>query len=296
MCIVRLFRLSQAIRILHTLLLAATPLVAAACGGEDIVWTDPLTLPAGDANSRLRVDSKGRARLVADTSVSIAPAQDTAACGGSVRTARLDDGSLVAVWWSVRADSSADLLASVTSDGGTSWRPIIRIDTVDVSTVGCDRPPPAIATSAGFVHVAYAMRASEGAGVFYAHSMTAGKTYEPALTILYGDRLTHAAVAADKGTVAVAYEDPSGSRPQIGLAISREWGHIFQDRTRGSTGVGSAANPDVAVADHEIAVSWLVMSAGVIGDGVGGGSVGGSGGATNSDGRATRIVRVGRLP
>lgn len=288
MCMVRVLRLSQAIRIVRALLLAGLSLVAA-CTNDDIAWTDPMTLPPGDANSRIRVDEKGRTRLVADTSQNVDPAHDAAACAGSVHTARLDDGSLAAVWWSVRPDSSADLRASVSPDGGTSWRPAIRVDTLDVSVVGCTRPPPAIAASAGFVHVVYSMRGREGAGVFYAHSMSAGKTYEVPLTIVYGDRLTLTAVAADKGTVAVAYEDPNGSTPQIGLAISRDWGHIFQQRTRGSTGVGAAINPDVAVAGSEIAVTWLVIPserAGGAGDG---------GGTTNSDARPSRIVRVGRL-
>jgi len=114
--------------------------------------------------------------------------------------------------------------------------------------------------------------------VFYAHSMDRGGSYEPAATIVYGDRLTPAAIAADKGSVAVAYEDPSGATPQVGLAISRDWGHIFGYRGRGSTGVGSATLPRVAVTSREIAVSWMQGSS-----------------AADANGRATRIVRVGRL-
>jgi len=280
MCNVRVMRLSQAIRVFRALLLVGVSLLMA-CSGDDIAWTDPMTLPAGDANSRLHVDARGRARLLADTSVSVVPRADRSACAGSVRVARLDDGSLVAVWWSVRSDSSANLLAAVSPDAGTNWRPAIRIDTADVSVVGCSRPPAAIAASSGFVHVAYSMRASEGAGVFYAHSMNNGQTFEAPLTIVYGDRLSSTAVAADKGTTVVAYEDPSGATPQIGLAISRDWGHIFQQRIRGSTGLGAATDPDVAVAGREVAVTWLVSPTGE---------------AANSDARASRIVRVGRLP
>lgn len=276
-------RCPQAIRIPYALLVAALFLVA--CTGDDVAWTDPLTLTGarGAADARLAVDAKGRARLVADTSVSVVPAADAHVCAGSVRTARQDDGTLTAVWWSVRPDSSALLLAAVSPDAGSSWQPAVRVDTADVNTTGCDRPPPAISAGAGFVHVAYAMRGTEGVGVFYAHSMNDGKSYESPATILYGDRLTRTAIASDKGTLAVAYEEPSGSSPQIGLAISRDWGHIFRDRIRGSTGVGAATNPDVAVAGREIAVSWTVRAEG------------GAGGTSDSDARATRIVRVGRL-
>ena len=273
---------TQAIRIGGRLLLAGLA-AAAACSGDDVAWTDPLTMASASDDARLTVDTKGRARLVVDTSISAHPTRDTSACAGSVRAGRLDDGTLVATWWSARRDSSAVLVAALSPDGGESWRNVIRVDTLDVSSSGCDRPAPAIAASAGFVHIAYAMRASEGVGVFYAHSMNNGQSYEQPVTILYGDRLTRTDVAAEKGTVAVVYEDPSGSTPQIGLAISSDWGHIFRDRVRGSTGVGAATNPQVAVAGREIAVSWLV---GPIGTGDG----------THSDARASRIVRVGRLP
>lgn len=256
----------------------------AACAGDDIAWTDPLTLSAASDDARLMLDEKGRVRLVGDTSVSVVPA-DAAACAATIRDVRLDDGTLTVTWWSARQDSSAVLLAASSPDRGTTWRRIIRVDTVDVSTTACDRPAPAITASAGFVHIAYSMRASEGVGVFYAHSMNAGQSYEPPVTILYGDRLTRVAVAAEKGTVAVAYEDPSGATPQIGLAISSDWGHIFRERTRGSTGVGAATDPQVAVVGREIAISWLV-----------GPTSAGGGGGTNFDARATRIVRVGRLP
>jgi hypothetical protein len=274
----------QAIRVVHLLLAAC--LAPAACSGDDIAWTDPLTLSSatGTADARLAVDAKGRARLLTDTSVSVTPTADPHACAGSVRTARQDDGTVTAVWWSVREDSSALLLAAISPDAGNDWHPAVRVDTADVNTTGCNRPPPAISASGGFVHVAYAMRGTEGVGVFYAHSMNAGKSYEAPATILYGDRLTRTAIASDEGTLAVAYEEPSGSSLQIGLAISRDWGHIFRDRIRGSTGVGAATNPDVAVAGREIAVSWTVGSDG-----------GAGGGANDSDARGTRIVRVGRL-
>lgn len=278
-------RLIQAIRILRALLLLVAAAVSA-CSGDDIAWTDPLTLSAMSPDTRLAIDAKGRARLVADTSVSLHPGADSAACAGTLRAARLDDGSLAATWWSVRPDSSVVLVAALSPDNGATWTHLARVDTADIAPTGCNRPAPAIAASAGFTHIVYAMRASEGVGVFYAHSMNAGQSYEVPVTIVYGDRLTRSAIAADKGTIAVAYEDPSGAAPQIGLAISRDWGHIFRDRMRGSTGVGGATDPQVAVHGREIAVSWLVNPA-VVG--------GAAGGSTNSDARATRIVRVGRL-
>jgi hypothetical protein len=238
---------------------------------------------AADGGARLVVDNKGRVRLVSDTSVNITPSLDPRRCAESVHAARQDDGTLVAVWWSVRDDSSALLLAAVSPDGGTTWRPPLRVDTADVSVVGCSRPPPAIAASAGFVHIAYSMRGREGAGIFYSHSMNRGQSYELPLTIVYGDHLARTDVAADHGLVAVAYEDPNGAIEQIGLAISRDWGHIFGDRSRGSTGVGAATTPQVAVAGRQVAVAWVQ-----------GASEGGAGGG-DVNARPTHVVRVGRL-
>lgn len=274
-------RPTEAIRIHRGLLLVALMLLPG-CAGDDVAWTDPLTLSAAAGDGQLKVDHKGRVGLVPDTTIGVASTLDSAACAGTARNARLDDGTVAIAWWSVRPDSSAVLYAASSPDGGSTWTSRIRVDTADVNTTGCNRPAPSIAASAGFVHIAYSMRAPEGVGVFYAHSMNDGKHYEAPVTIVYGDRLSAAAVASDRGNVAVAYEDPSGSRPQIGLAISRDWGHIFQDRTRGSTGVGSAIAPQVAISGREIAVSWLV------------GSPAAGGGAADTT-RPTRVVRVGQL-
>jgi hypothetical protein len=273
--------LLQPIRVVRIVLTAASAILTFACNSSGIAWTDPMTLPSAAADGRVLVDNKGRARVVTDTSFNVTPAGDPNMCTGSVQAVRQDDGTLVAVWWSVRRDSSAVLFSAVSSDGGTTWRAPLRVDTADVSVVGCARPTPSIAASSGFVHVAYSMRGREGVGIFYAHSMTRGQTYEVPLTIIYGDHLSRTAIAADRGVVAVAYEDPNGAAQQIGLAISRDWGHIFGDRYRGSTGVGEATTPQVAVAGHQVAVAWMQGGSGErVGD---------------ANARATRVVRVGRL-
>ena len=256
---------------------AALAALGLACGGDALVWTDPITLTDASGDARLVVDDHGRANLVLDTLAGVVPTRGERVCAQSVRVSSQRD-TTVATWWTVRDDSSAVLLAAVSGDGGTTWQPPVRVDTVDVSTAGCGRPPPSIAVSAGFVHIAYSMRGPEGAGVFYAHSMTLGESFEPPQAIVYGDRLTEVAVSADEGIVGIAYQDPSGRNPQIGLAISRDWGHIFPDRVRGSTGIGTAAMPRVAVAGRRIAISWLQRPRG-----------------DESASRATRIVRVGRL-
>jgi hypothetical protein len=270
--------LLQPISVARAVLTVVLSVLGWGCESPAIVWTDPMTFSSAAAEGRLVVDSKGRAQIVPDTSLNITPSGDPRLCPTSLQATRQDDGTLVAVWWSVRDDSSADLMAAVSPDGGRTWRQPLPVDTADVSVVGCTRPPPSVSASAGFVHVAYSMRGREGVGVFYVHSMNRGQRYELPVTILYGNHLSRTAIASDRGVVAVAYEDPNGVTPQIGLAISRDWGHIFGDRSRGSSGVGAATSPQVAVADRQIAVAWMQ---------------GASGDFTNA--RTTRVVRVGRL-
>lgn len=261
-------------------MLLATPL-ATSCDRAPIDWTDPMTLSAAVGDGALVVDEHGRAHLVADAATPVTPADDSRTCVSTVRAARLDDQRIVAVWFAVRADSSVVLRSSVSPDGGRRWLPAVPVDTSDVGSEGCQRGAPSIAASAGFVHVAYGLHGNEGTGVFYAHSMTQGQSYEPAVAMVYGDRLTKAAVAADRGVVAVAFEDPNDPAGQIALALSTEWGHIFGERMRVSTGIGGATDPQVAVRQREVAVAWRQ-----------------GGGPRDRDAsvRATHVVRVGRLP
>src|SRR5262249_55549086 len=171
---------------------------------------------------------------------------------------------------------------AISLDRGQSWGRSLVVDSLDASVAGCSRPAPSVAASTGFVHLAYGMKAREGAGVFYAHSMAQGRSWEPPVAIVYGDRVTAASVAADHGLVAVLYEDPSGTEPRIDLALSRDWGHIFGVRMRGSSGIGAATQPLVAVAGRQLAISWLQRAHGEE--------------EGDDTARASRIVRVGRLP
>jgi hypothetical protein len=118
------------------------------------------------------------------------------------------------------------------------------------------------------------MIAPEGKGVFFSHSM-GGMLHTP-VPATYGERLVETGIAADEHRVAVAYEEPNGSRPQIDVAISVTQGHLFDWHTTASRGIDVGSAPAVAMAGPELAVSWLnTQPAG--------------GGPPN------RVVRVGRL-
>jgi hypothetical protein len=95
------------------------------------------------------------------------------------------------------------------------------------------------------------------------------------VSVIYGERLVEASIAADEHRVAVAYEEPNGSRPQIDVAISVTQGHLFDWHATASRGIDVASLPAVAMSGPELAVSWLNTPP--------------AGGPPN------RVVRVGRL-
>jgi hypothetical protein len=162
---------------------------------------------------------------------------------------------------------------ATSSDSGRTWGAPVAVDTVDVSSAGCDRPAPAIAASGEDLYIAYSMVASEGTGVFFAHQL--GSMVHSPVAVIYGDRLVPVAIDVDGDRVAVAYEDPNGKRRQVALALSTSQGHIFESHIIASREVDVATDPDVALAGHRLAVSWMQQQA--------------------ADGGATRIIRHGRI-
>ena len=71
------------------------------------------------------------------------------------------------------------------------------------------------------------MIAPEGTGVFFAHFMGSHAPLTGCRSI-YGERLVATAIAAEGDRVAVAYEEPNGTRQQVDVALSQTQGHIFE--------------------------------------------------------------------
>jgi hypothetical protein len=180
------------------------------------------------------------------------------ACLESIRIARAGERDVYAVWWAPRPDSTAVLFAARSSDGGQSWPEVAPVDTADRGRTGCRRPAASVAADSakGYVHVAYSMIAPGAPGVFFAHSMPGPLMFHAPVPIVYGERPGRTSVAASGDFVAVAYEDPNGVEPRVGLALSRTLGHTFDHRLAVSTGVGAAVEPRVALAGGSVAVAW----------------------------------------
>jgi hypothetical protein len=240
-------------------------LLLAACGGAPLSW-EPAAPAAGEP----------LARPLPAQSLLTAPADARGtACGASLRVAPAPGRGIIAAWWAVRPDSTAVLLAArgdVILDGDqhgrvplrlaqATWEPALAIDTLDRGAHGCARPAPAIVAEprTGYVHVSYALDAPEGTGVFFAHSMDAGRMWHSPVSIVYGPRLGATAIAARGDTVAVAYEDPNGADPpQVALALSVTAGHIFEHKSLPvSAGAYAATTPEVALdASEGVVVGW----------------------------------------
>lgn len=247
--------------------------LAAACDKPPVDWSDPVPIGQTPSATRLVVDSAGHARFIADSirlpSVPSAPGL----CATSLRSARGMTKVFVG-WWSVRPDSSAVLYTAASMNGGTTWGNPAAVDTSDVSTRGCDRPPPSITAVGDDVYVAYSMSAADGTAVWFAHFM--GNMLHSPVAVIYGDHLVPTALAAGGMRVALAYEEPNGQRQQIELALSNTQGHIFEAHTTATRVDDAGTDPAVALAGRTIAVSWRTHA--------------------SADSAGGRVVRVGRLP
>jgi hypothetical protein len=234
-------------RIAAVVLLAAAITSLSACADDPVAWSD----------IRYSVGGSRDSASVTDSAESALPIPDAAACRNTVRIAR-SGKSFFAVWWSARGDSTAALVTSRSDDGGAWTRPVAA-DTTDAGRRGCSRPAPSVATDAetGYVHFAYFIEPTSGAGVFSIHSMDRDSSFHAPVAMVYGSRPSNTSIAAEGGKVAVAYEDPNSSRHQIVVALSRTMGHIFETRVPVSEENTDAVDPVVRLRGTKLEVSWI---------------------------------------
>lgn len=254
------------------LLTIALIAVATACDKPPVEWGDPVSIDEVNGPSRLVIDSGGHASFVVDRTPATSAPASPGLCSTSLRTT-FGTVRAFSAWWNVRRDSSSALLIASSADSGKTWGKPTAMDTTDVSSTGCSRPPPSVATVGDDLFVAYSMVAPEGKGVFFAHSM--GAMVHAPVAVIYGDRLVPTALAAAGDDVAVAYEDPNGSRRQIAIAFSTVQGHLFDWHATASRDIDVATMPAVALGGRALAVSWATRR--------------------SSDSATTRVVRVGRI-
>lgn len=243
--------------------LALIALLLTACANEPIEWNPTRSVAVAiRPGTRLVIEGTGVPRFLENYVLRIGLA--AGACSSSIVGATAAGGERYAGWFVERADGGVTLVVSRSSDAGATWSAPVTADDRDRGTRGCDRPPPSMSADSGnnYVHIAYYIEPREGAGVWYTHSMERGTIWHQTIGILYGEEPAHTSVTSDGDTVLVAYEHPGSGGRRIGLAISREAGHTFDERLRVVRATGTVRDPRVAVRDGFVALAWSQGSTG----------------------------------
>ena len=238
-------------------------LVLPGCVSEPVEWGDVSYRQSqlGDPDARSAVMS---ADLPSVTGAS-------APCIRSIRTVGTES-DLFRAWWASRSDSSVVLSMQRSGDRGASWQAAVVVESRDRSRRGSDRPAPGIFYDpvSGYLHLVYFIEGSDGAGVFYAHSMDKGGMFHAPVAVVYGKVPSAASVAGIADSVVVVFEDPNATTPRIGIALSRSAGHIFEQRSQVTPDDVPAVAPWVAFDKGRITVWWKSPdSSGASGDRVG---------------------------
>ncbi len=251
----------------------ALVVLVAGCGWDapPVEWQAPTPIASAPDSS-----ARYAARWTPGATPAVAVRQDTAAaadtsslvaaCPASVVRTSLVGGSAWRVWWQIRTDSSAALMAARLDSAGVAQRQLV-VDSLDRALLGCARPAPSVAVDSinGYVHVSYFMVAPEGPGVFYAHLMDPRATaFEPPMAMVYGERPARVALASRGDTVAVAYEDPNSGAGRIAMSLSLTAGHLFEQTARiipVSTSSQTAAAPQIVrLGGGQLWVGWTELS------------------------------------
>ncbi len=224
-------------------------LMSSACVSEAVDWGDVSYRHSqlGDPDARSAVMSADLPPIV----------EAPAPCIRSIRTSGTGS-DLFRAWWASRTDSSAVLSMQHSGDRGASWQAPVVVESLDRGRRGCDRPAPGIFydSLSGYLHLVYFIEGSDGAGVFFAHSMDKGGMFHAPVAVVYGNAPSVASVAGSGDSVVVVFEDPNATTPRVGIALSRSAGHIFEQRGQVTPDDVPAVAPWVALDHGKITVWW----------------------------------------
>jgi hypothetical protein len=240
-------------RSLAALAIAVAVALVAGCVAEPVDWGDVSYRRSqlGDPDTRSSIMSADLPTIAG-----------TAPCSQSVRAAG-SGANRFRAWWSARRDSSVVLSLQRSADEGARWQPPVEVDARDRGRRGCARPAPGIFqdSASGYVHLVYFIEGSDGAGVFFAHSMDNGGMFHSPVPVVYGNTPSVASVAGHGDSVVVVFEDPNSNTPRIGIVLSSSTGHIFAQRGQATPDEVPAVKPWVALDHDTVAVWWKTPDA-----------------------------------
>jgi hypothetical protein len=229
-------------------ILLVVSLCLGACSGEPVSWGNISYRHSqlGDPDARSAIMSANMPAIPG-----VVP------CIQSVRNVGAP-GELFRSWWSTRADSSVVLWLQRSGDAGKTWQPAVEVDSRDKGRRGCKRPAPGIFydSANSYVHLVYFIEGSDGAGVFFSHSMDNGRMFHSPVPVVFGSAPSVAAVTAHGDSVVVVFEDPNSIQPRIGITLSHTTGHIFDRRAEVTPEEVPAVAPWVALRHDTITVWW----------------------------------------
>lgn len=242
-------------RSFRTLWQVSALVLLAACVADPVEWGNV-------AYRSSRPDDPGAPGAVMSEGLPAIPGTVTS-CLTSIRTAG-DSSDVFRVWWSVRSDSSVVLAVQKSATRGSTWGSAMAVESWDRGRRGCRRPAPGIAYDppSGYVYLVYFVEPSDGAGVFFVHSMDEGGMFHAPVPVVYGEAPSKAGVAGRGDSVVVVFEDPNSAAPRIGMAASRTTGHLFEQRAEVTPDGVPAVAPWVALNRNRITVWWQTPTTG----------------------------------
>jgi hypothetical protein len=242
---------SQSFSVMHhaRLVLCSIVLSLAACAGDPVEWSDV------SYRDPAPTDPGNRSAAFASGLPAIAGTVGNCVESVSTATRGLE---VFRVWWASRRDSSVILALQHSSDRGATWAQPIEVDSRDRGGRGCKRPSAGVFYDAArkYLHVVYFIEASNGGGIFFAHSMDNGAMFHSPVPVIYGNRPSRASVAANGDSVVVVFEDPNATAPMLGIVLSRTTGHLFESRGDATPEDVPAASPWVALNHRRISLWW----------------------------------------
>lgn len=166
------------------------------------------------------------------------------------------DGSLYVAWRRIFEGEVRDVVVMRSPDGGATWNEPVRPREDGWVFGGCPHAGPSLEIDqAGVVHIAWWTGKPGEAGVYYARSADAGKTFA-ATPIAVGEKAAPAHVqlaVGDFGTV-VGWDDGLSQSPRILLRTATPGGS-FGPEIQLSQG-GAATYPVFAVLRDTLQVAW----------------------------------------